>query len=264
VPTSPRSDDPAGERDDERDGGPEPYLALAREIHDEVARLVADDDVDVDAMADAIARFPDAARARLVAEAFGRLPAERQWAVIERAFGDGDIRDHLAAERAARLAEARREAGWVGLAHAARDAGRLDTATLPAGTPVTLGLFPEHDVRAALPRGVRSTACARQLGLRVEEPGVLRVIDDVFNPRAGYFVTREYDEQTWRTLDRLPAHALVRLGSAAGVDAGGGASFFEPVLYPAARVDVEVGERISPGRLHLGFAMLGTRDVFAG
>jgi hypothetical protein len=262
VPTSPGPDDPTAGRDDQPDGGPGPYLALAREIHDEVARLVADDDVDVDAMADAIARFPDGVRDRLIGEAFRGLPAERQWAVIERAFADEEIGAHLAGERAARLAEARRAAEWRDLARSARDAGRLDTAALPEGTPVTLGLFPEHAVRAALARGATSAACARQLGLRVEEPGVLRVIDDVFNPRGGYFVTREYDEQTWRTLDRLPAHALVRVGSAA--DEGAGAPGFEPVLYPAARVDVEVGGRISPGRLHLGFAMLGTRDVFAG
>jgi hypothetical protein len=260
VPTNPRPDDPAGARDDARDGGPAPYLALAREIHDEVARLVADDEVGVDALADAIGRFPDVARARLLAEAFGRLPVERQWAVIERAFGDEEIRHHLAAERAVRLAEARRSAAWAGLAGAAREAGRLDTAALPAGTPLTLGLFVERDVRAALARGAASGLCARQLGLRVEAPGVLRVIDDVFNPRGGYFVTREYDEQTWRTLDRLPAHARVRVGSAGGTGAAG----FEPVLYPAARVDVELDGQISPGRLHLGFAMLGTRDVFAG
>jgi hypothetical protein len=90
-----------------------------------------------------------------------------------------------------------------------------------------------------------------------DDPGVFGVVEDVFNPRGGYFVTAQYDEQTWRTNDRFEGHTVVRAGA---INATG----FEPVLYPGGRVDFETDGHAREGRLHLGFAMLGDYDLFVG
>ena len=71
-------------------------------------------------------------------------------------------------------------------------------------------------------------------------------------------MTAEYSADTWRDHDRLEPHAVVRVGSIA---AGEPEPSFEPILYPAGRVDVEIAGQASPGRLHLGFAMLSELDV---
>jgi hypothetical protein len=92
--------------------------------------------------------------------------------------------------------------------------------------------------------------------------GEFQVIEDVFNPGGGYFVTAEYSEETWRTSDRLPGHAIVRVGSITEGAAAAGPSF-EPIVYPGGRVDFEVSGQPTAGRLHLGFAMLGDVGIFA-
>ena len=87
------------------------------------------------------------------------------------------------------------------------------------------------------------------------------MIEDVFNPAGGYFVTAEYSEETWRTSDRLPAHAVVRVGSLIeGDDASG--PRFEAVLYPGGRADFEVAGQQVKGQLHLGFASLSGVGIF--
>jgi hypothetical protein len=91
-------------------------------------------------------------------------------------------------------------------------------------------------------------------------PGEFTVLEDVFNPLGGYFVTGDYDESTWRR-DRLPGHAVVRPGST--VPDGGGTRL-EPVLYRGGRVDVEVDGDLREGLLHLGYASLDAVDVFEG
>jgi hypothetical protein len=90
-------------------------------------------------------------------------------------------------------------------------------------------------------------------------PDGLRVVEDVVNPRGGYFVTRDYDEETWRS-ERIEAHRAVRVGAIHDGDDG---PTLEPVLYPAGRVDVATDSAYRRGRLHLGFVMLGPVDVFA-
>ncbi|MEZ5141840.1 MAG: hypothetical protein R2726_04890 [Acidimicrobiales bacterium] len=237
-----------------------PFLDLAREIRLEVARVVADDTADASAITAAIERIPDQERERVVRSVFARLPVEAQWAVLARAFGDEEIRRYLAEEREERLARLRRTEAARAVAHRTRLERRLDTTAVPPGVDLTLGLFREDDVRAALVKGETSATCARRLVLRGVEPGRFRVIDDVFNPRGGYFVTRDYDEQTWQG-ERLEPHALIRVGSATG---SGDDGHLEPVLYPGGRADVEVDDRILRGDLHVGFVMLDDVEVFAG
>lgn len=234
-----------------------PFLELAREIRLDVARVVDDDSADGAAIAAAIGRIPDDERRRVLADVFDRLPVEAQWAVLERAFGDDEVRRLLADQREERLSSLRRTEAARAAAHAARLDGRLGLDAVAEGVEVVVGLFREDDVGPAVSRGAASSACARQVTLRSAGDGRLRVLDDVFNPGGGYFVTSEYDEQTWRD-ERLTSHALVTLGSA-GADGG-----LEPALYPAGRVDVEVDDRILVGRLHLGFATLDGIEVFAG
>lgn len=234
-----------------------PFLELAREIRLEVAQVVADDTADGAAIAAAIGRIPEEERRRVLADVFDRLPVEVQWTVLERAFGDDEVRRLLADRRDERLAALRRTEAARTVAHAARLDRRLLLGTLAAGVEVVVGLFREDDVAAAVARGAASSACARQVTLRSGAGGRLRVLDDVFNPRGGYFVTSEYDEQTWRA-ERLTSHAEVELGSA-GVDGR-----LEPALFPAGRVDVALDGEILVGRLHLGFATLDGIEVFAG
>ncbi len=234
-----------------------PFLELAREIRLDVARVVADDGGDVAAISELIEGYPAAERARVVREVFAHLPPDAQWAVLERVYGDDEVRRHLAAERAERVALLARTTAAREAAHAARAERRIDLSTFPAGVEVTVGLFREGDVRAALTRGGSATSCARRIVLRSTDRGGLLVLEDVFNPRGGYFVTREYDEATWRD-ERLPAHALVWIGSAGPRSEAA----FEPVLYPGGRVDAEVDGVVREGRLHLGFVLLDDIDVF--
>ncbi|MBL8778581.1 MAG: hypothetical protein JNK12_21805 [Acidimicrobiales bacterium] len=245
----------------------EPYLALAREIRREVERVAADDDAGAESIVAAIDRFPLEERERVARAVFDRLAPERQWEVIERVFGDEEVRGYLQLERAARREQARRTATHHALAIQARTDGLLDTRLLPAGTALTLGLFREPEVAAAVRRGSGSTTCVRRLVLRAEgdRDGALRVVEDVFDPSRGYFVTGDYDERTWRS-ERIESHDLVQVGALTNgtpTEAEGDPAF-APVLVPGARVDVcRDGEPIR-GRLHLGFAKLAEDDVFAG
>jgi len=238
----------------------QPFLELAREISREVARLAADDSADVESLAETIDLIPRRERQRLTLGVFDRLPSEVQWSILERTFGDEEIREYLRTERASRLTALRRSDERRAVVGATRAAHRLDTREVPENEDLTLGLFREADARAAITRGHLSDVCARRLVLRsTGEAGVFRVIEDVFNPRGGYFVTAEYDEDTWHG-ERLPAHASVRVGSISDVPAG---SSFEPMLYPGGRADFQMEGKIGRGRLHIGFIMVGDVDVFA-
>jgi hypothetical protein len=108
--------------------------------------------------------------------------------------------------------------------------GLLDTRCVPADERLTLGLFREVDVESALRRGRASSTVARRLVVRATaEPGMFEVVDDVFIPARGLFVTAEYDEAAWRT-ERLAPHALVRLGA---IRVDGGSECLRPRSPPA-------------------------------
>ena len=236
-----------------------PLLELAREIQAEVARIAADPSAHGELLVELMDRIPQDERMELARAIFDRLPPERQWAIIEDVYGDEEISDYLEVERSVRLAEASRGGERLDLARRARVERRLDTRDVARNEVLTLGLFREPEARAAVSRGHASSTCARRLGLTCTGGGTFQVIEDVFNPSGGYFVTAEYSEETWRTEDRLPGHAVVRIGSI--VEGEGGPSF-DPVVYPGGRVDFETGGRPVRGRLHLGFAMLSDIDIF--
>ena len=229
--------------------------------------MASDDAAGADSIEAAIDRFPAEERQRVARSVFERLPSETQWEVIERVFDDDEVHRYLELERAARLAEVARRAGHHALVLDARADGALDTRLVPAGALITLGLFREADVAAAVRRGTPSTACVRRLVLRSEgDPsGAQRVVEDVFDPDRAYFVTSDYDESTWRS-ERLESHDRVWVGSLAAADGAGAEeeATFTPVLVPGARVDTRADAGTSRGRLHLGFAMLAEDDVFAG
>ena len=245
----------------------ETYVDLAREIRREVTRLAADDAAGAEAIEASLDRFPVEAREQLARSVFDRLAPDTQWDVIERVFDDREIRRYLEAEREARLALVRRREAHHLLLLDARAEGVLDTRLLPAGLLLTIGLFREADVAAAVRRGARSSGCVRRVVVRSEGggTGAQRVVEDVFDPDRAYFVTSEYDERTWRS-ERLASHARVWVGSLDSDDptAAEGGSGFTPMLVPGARVDVRSEVGTSRGRLHLGFAMLAEDDVFAG
>lgn len=231
-----------------------PYLGLAREISESVARLHEDAAPGSAALAAALDAVPARERADVARKVFERLSPEEQWAVVERLFGDEELRSLLETERAMRVAQATDIAARVALAAEVRPRGQLDSDRIPAGEPLTLGLFRENDVAAASARGPKSTSCARRLTLRAAGDGTFQVLEDVFNPSGGYFVTSDYDEDVWRS-DRLRPHALVRVGSVAG-------GSFTPTLFLGGRVDIEIDSVPREGRLHLGFAVLGDVDLF--
>ena len=239
-----------------------PFLALAREISEDVARLAGDEGASSAAIEEAIRSIPERERWDVVRAVFARLPPDEQWAVLERTFPENEeLRAALADERDARVAEVRRTGARRRLARTAQAEHRLDTAAVPVHDLLTLGLFREADVAGAAGLGARSTACARRLVLRrLEAPATFAVVEDVFNPGGGYFVTGEYDGDAWRR-ERLASHAAVRVGSLAATPEG---RRFEPVLHVGGRVDVEHDGRAREGRLHLGYAIVGDEDVFAG
>jgi hypothetical protein len=236
-----------------------PFLELAREIQAEVARIAADPSAHGDLLVELVERIPQEERMKLAQAVFDQLPVERQWAIIAEVYGDDEIGAYLEAERSVRLAEARVVGERLDMARKARAERRLDTRDVTRGEVLTLGLFREHDVGAAVSRGHASSTCARRLVLRCMGEGTFQVMQDAFNPNGGYFVTAEYSEETWRTRDRLPGHAMVRVGSITESATG---QSFEPVVYPGGRADFEVGGRPIPGRLHVGFAMLSDVDIF--
>ena len=219
---------------------------LARQIRDEVARIAADPASHPDLIQEVFDRADRDERARLARQVFDALDAEQQWNIISGLFGDDELRDYLEARRSAHDAVCRR----------ARADMALDTRDVPEGEVLVLGLFREAEVRAAITRGHRSTASARQLLLRSLGDGLFQVLGDVFNPDGGYFVTRDYDESTWRAEEKLDSHALVRVGSITN-------HTFVPVLHPGGRVDLRREDDDVRGRLFLGFAMLGGAGVFA-
>jgi hypothetical protein len=237
-----------------------PFLGLAREIHEEVSRLAEDPTADSDVLIEAIEQLPREARLRAAEAAFRSLPAEQQWEILIRLFDDDELREALGHERSVRLAAARDATQRAALVERFKEQHVLDTREVPVHERLTLGLFREADVQPALARGPASTACARRLVLRATgDGGVLQVMEDVFNPAGGLFVTVDYDERAWRD-ERLTPHALVRVGSA---KEDGQRDRFDPVVYPGGRVDVELGGSVRRGRLHAGYALVGDRDLFS-
>lgn len=235
-----------------------PFLDLAREIKDQVDRASAADGADVAALVAALEAVPSRERRRIGQATFDRLSPEAQWAVLERVFGDDEIREHLAAEHASRVEQVRRTAERHATVLAARAAGRLDLTALPETDELLLGLFVPESASIAVARGRAAAGCARRLVLRTTAaPGVLRVVQDLYDPDRGLFVTAAYDRAIWAT-ERLEGHSRVRVGSLDPHD-----GVLEPVVYPGARVDVELDGEVREGRLHLGFAVLGDEDVFA-
>jgi hypothetical protein len=235
-----------------------PYLGLAHEIHDHVQHVSeqAHGAVGADALAAAVNAVPQRERAEAARAVFAQLSPEAQWTVLERVFGDTELRDLLEADRVRGVARADRRQ----LAASIASGHSVDLCRVPEDEVLTLGLFREADVAAGADRGPASSSCARRLVLRaVDGSGTFQVLEDVYNPNGGLFVTPEYDEAAWRKADRLPAHALVRLGSI--TDAGGKRSF-EPMLFRRGRVDVESEGQLKEGRLHLGFALLGDISLF--
>ena len=235
----------------------EPVLRLAREIRTRAEQLVADDLGDPETFAQLISALPERERERMLLDAFQRLSPDTQWAIIEHAFGDDEIRAYLRSQRDVRLAQVTRGAARTAVVLAARLAGRLDTSTVELGDELTVGLFRESQARAAVARGRHAANCARRLVLVHEGDATYRVVEDVFNPYSGYFVTREYDHQTWET-ERLEPHALVKVGSATT----GGTATFEPLLFEGGRFDVQVADTNRVGTLHVGFLLVGDMDVF--
>src|SRR5439155_78687 len=120
--------------------------------------------------------------------------------IIERAFDDDEIRSLLVATRDQRVEATRRSAARRLVAERARTANRFDTREVVSGDELTIGLFREADVRDAVSRGHGSASCARRVTLRATgEREAFQVMDDLFNPGGGFFVTAEYDETVWRT-----------------------------------------------------------------
>jgi hypothetical protein len=235
-----------------------PFLDVAREIHEDITRIAADPSAPADRIAEVIDAIPARERRAVARAVFDRLTPEQQWAVIAEVFGDEEIRTALADERDARLEELRRNGARQRLASIARSEHRVDMAQIPEHDLVGLGLFRETDVRAAIGRGPTSTSCARRVVLRRgREPGTFYVVEDVFNPAGGYFVTGAYDAAAWQA-ERLATHAPVRVGT---ISSSGRARSFEPVLYVGARADFEVAGQLVEGRLHLGYVTLEDLDL---
>ena len=73
-----------------------PFLELARELQAEAQRWAADPDADVESLVEVFDRLPREARQQAAEATFRSLPAEQRWAVLERLFGDDELRAALA------------------------------------------------------------------------------------------------------------------------------------------------------------------------
>lgn len=246
-------------------GAPEPegsaatsaLVELAREIQAEVAQVGAEVGGG-DALVEALDAVPRRELAKIARQVFDRLPVDRQWAVIDKVFDDDEMRSALADVRQERLDRLERRRFARSLVGKATQVARVDLRHLGAGSPVTVGLCTERDAGDAVARGHLYASCARRIDARHEADGLLRVIRDLFNPLGGYFVTRSYDEAAWNA-ERLPAHALIRIGSVTQTPRR---PAFEPVLYAGGRADFEVDGRLVVGRLHVGYLMVEDVDLF--
>jgi hypothetical protein len=222
-----------------------PYLGLAEALRAEVERIANDPTADVTELAAAVDRWSHDARQAAVTAAFDGLPAEQRWALLARLFDDDELRAALAVEHQRAVAQAR-----------ALVAGCLDTRRLRAGDELVVALFRAVDVRAVIGRGAEATNVARRLVLRVDAvPGRFLVIEDVFNPARGLYVTADYDEEIWRA-ERLAPYSDVAIGAARG------AAGFEPIVYPGGRLDVETPDGVRAGRLHAGSVTVGGIELF--
>lgn len=234
-----------------------PYLGLAREIRDAVDRFVGDDMATAETLAAAFGSISEAELARVAAAVFAQLSPSEQWAVLGGVLGEARLRALVEQADAAAVAEVRRRVGTRAVASTAAAEGQLDLRWLLPGSVLTVLLFRPDDVASVLGRGARSDVCAREITcVATDDPGVVRVVTDRFNPRHGLFVTADYDESTW-SAERVVANGLVRLG-AAGV-----AGQLQPLIRPGGRLDVELDGRVSEGRLHVGAVLLDGEDVFA-
>ena len=212
--------------EDERAAGADreaQHLALAGEIDAEVQRTAGDPDADLDDLARALDEWPADLRAAAVVDPFRQLPAAQRWDILAGLFDDDDLRVALVAEHERATADAARAQRVAGLLAGVGETGVLDTSDVPRGGELTVGLFRAMDVRTALPVGPSSALCARRLALRAtDDDGRLVVVDDVFNPGRGLFVTPEYDEAVWRD----------------------------------ERLDIESAGVVRRGRLHAGYATI--------
>jgi hypothetical protein len=242
-------------------GGPDPadpaaLTELARQIRRAVDRFVDDDAADPSSLAAALDALPRQELAAMARAAFDRLEPLQQWAVLERVLGEPGAVDALAVDQRDRLGSLRRRVAAANVVAAAVSGDVIELAAVPGGSELALGLFRPADVRAASGRGPSSDVVARRLVLlSTTTPGTFRVVDDEFNPHGGLFVSADYDLAVWRS-EQLDPHSSVRLGSLVGADS------LEPVLRWGTRVDVIAGERVLPGRLHLGWATIDDVEVF--
>ncbi|MFZ0667401.1 MAG: hypothetical protein WAM97_16725 [Acidimicrobiales bacterium] len=232
-------------------------IRLAQEIQSEIAR-VGEQGASGQALVEAVEAVPRRERIEMARRVFDRLPAEQQWSVIEGVFDDSEVRSALEDARRSLVERARRQSAARQLVDPSRGARRVDLSRTRPDLSIAVGLFTERDVTAAVSRGHESSACARRIDLRTESSDRLRVLGDLFNPAGGYFVTRSYDEDTWRS-ERLQPHSVVRIGSMGGSDRR---RVFEPVLFAGGRLDFETEGKLVAGRLHVGFVMVEDVDLF--
>ena len=232
--------------------GVRPYLGLAREIHDEVERAVADPTGDLDELAGRDRRVARR-RARSTRSSTAFRGAARRRAVGRSSpslFDDDELRAALAVEHERRRGRAARRTpaaaavrGRASTTRRARHARRRRPArTSPSGCSARSTCAPP--CRA----GRRRRPCARRLVLRATgEPGRLLVLDDVFNPADGPVRDRRTTTRRSGATERLEPNtscASARRPTAAP---------FEPVVHPGGRLDVETAgghpSRPAPRRL---------------
>ena len=211
-----------------------PYLELAREIQAEVARIAADPAAEQRA-----ARRAHRQRAAGGTDEAG--PADLQRAPARAAVGRSSSTSTATRRSASTSAPSGRRtsprpapaAARLDLVARARAEGRLDTRDVPAGEQLTLGLFREHESRAAVSRGHASSTCARRLVLRAVGDGTLPGDRGRVQPRRRLLRDRRVLRgDLAHAPTACPVTSIVRVGSIVERGAGTGATF-EPVLYPA-------------------------------
>ena len=234
----------------------EPYLGLAKEIKDEVARLALKGyEVSYTELFDS---FQARERQRTIQQSFEKLEPADKWMVLSALFEDHELKAALEVHYARlrdRLSPVIENYSFI---KEIRDKKRIDVANVPTGQPLKLGLYLPADVGSALPMGQASQACARELTLLAVEAGHFQVLKDEYNPKKGYFVRAEYDRTVWAESEQLPQNSIIELGTQVH---RGVAVSFEPYLYPGGRVDVMKDNQPSEGRLHLGYATISDYDL---
>ncbi|MDB5164164.1 MAG: hypothetical protein JWS12_782 [Candidatus Saccharibacteria bacterium] len=237
-----------------------PYIELAREIQDNIARIAMTGTAQDAALVELFDSIGREARQEAARNVFSTLSLENRWHIIATVFSDDEIKTALELQHESLHRQAARKNYYAEIAREAQEHNRLDLLNLDFGVPLVLGLFRSAEVAQVVRTGKKSQICARRLSLlSTNDKGVFQVINDEFNPHGSFRIGADYNEEIWRKQERFDGHSLIRPGFQLE---NSDSLQFQSALYVESRVDFQSNNQTHTGLLSLGYAVVGDYDVF--